>query len=127
MLHNNLEKHLDKMFKQGKLCWWKWLILVEIYLFNQKVYLKMHFENTSVMLNTCYLFQKYWLRPFLLLIYVNDLTCASGKLVSVMFTNDINLTCSHYNIKVLFNMTYNETGQIRKSFRAKLLWISKTL
>ena len=127
MLHNNLDKHLDKIFKQRKLCWWKWLIFVEIYLFNQKLYLKIHFENTSVMLNTCYLFQKYWLRPFLLLIYVNDLTCASGKLVSVMFTNDINLTCSHYNIKVLFNMTYNEIGQIRKSFRAKLLWISKTL
>ena len=80
----------------------------ESYLLNGKQFITYGDKQTNIETITCGVPQGSILGPLLFLIFVNDPNKVTKYLDPIMYADDINLFCSHENIKTLFQIVSSE-------------------
>ena len=61
------------------------------------------------------------LGPLLLILYVNDMTSTSQKVLFILFAEDTNIFCSHESLQELFKIVNDEMTKLTDWFKSNKL------
>ena len=87
------------------------------YLNNHKQYVSLGNCTSEILPVTCGILQGSILRPFLLILFINNIVNTSNLTEFIMFADDTNLFFKHQNVYTLYNIVNTELIKISKWFK----------